>query len=101
MQDEDPLHQQHDLALYIKSQHLHIPVLAPAAFQGLNYLDERSPLVPQLQASPWPQNFRTGTYPKYNGSADPTQYTMSYQVAITSSGGNNATTAKSFIIALN
>jgi hypothetical protein len=41
------------------------------AFQGINYLDERSPLVPQLQVSPCPANFRAGTYPKYNGSTDP------------------------------
>jgi hypothetical protein len=71
-----------------------------AAFQGINYLDERSPLAPQLQVSPWPANFRAGTYPKYNGSIDPTQYIMSYQVAVASSGGDNATMAKSFIIAL-
>jgi hypothetical protein len=50
---------------------LHIPVLTPATFQGLNYLDIQIPLAPQLQASPWPNNFRTGTYPKYNGSTDP------------------------------
>jgi hypothetical protein len=50
--------------------------------------------------SPWPANFRAGTYPKYNGSTDPTQYIMSYQVAIASSGGDDATMAKSFIIAL-
>jgi hypothetical protein len=37
-----------------------------AAFQGINYLDERSPLAPQLQVSPWPANSRAGTYPKYN-----------------------------------
>jgi hypothetical protein len=34
------------------------------ASQGINYLNERSPLAPQLQASPWPANFRAGTYPK-------------------------------------
>jgi hypothetical protein len=28
-----------------------------AAFQGVNYLDERSPLAPHLQVSPWPTNF--------------------------------------------
>jgi hypothetical protein len=49
----------------------HGPFIPPAAaFQGINYLDERSPLAPQLQASPWPANFRAGTYPKYNGSID-------------------------------
>jgi hypothetical protein len=41
-----------------------------AAFQGVNYLDERSPLAPHLQVSPWPANFRAGAYPKYNGSTD-------------------------------
>jgi hypothetical protein len=71
-----------------------------AAFQGINYLDERSPLAPQLQVSPWPANFRAGSYPKYNGSTDPAQYIMSYQVAVASSGGDDATMAKSFIIAL-
>jgi hypothetical protein len=71
-----------------------------AAFQGTNYLDERSPLAPQLQVSPWPANFRARTYPKYNGSTDPTQYIMSYQVVVASSGGDDATMTKSFIIAL-
>jgi hypothetical protein len=75
-------------------------VLHAATFQGVNYLDERSPLAPQLQVSPWPANFRAGTYPKYNGSTDPAQYIMGYQVAVASSGGNDATMAKSFIIAL-
>jgi hypothetical protein len=42
-----------------------------AAFQGVNYLDQQSPLAPHLQVSPWPANFRAGTYPKYNGSTDP------------------------------
>jgi hypothetical protein len=70
------------------------------AFQGVNYLDERSPLAPHLQLSPWPANFRAGTYPKYNDSTDPAQYIMSYQVAVASSEGDDATMAKSFIIAL-
>jgi hypothetical protein len=70
------------------------------AFQGVNYLDERSPLAPHLQVSPWPANFRAGTYLKYNGSTDPAQYIMSYQVVVASSGGDDATMAKSFIIAL-
>jgi hypothetical protein len=69
-------------------------------FQGINYLDERSPLAPQLQVSPLPANFRAGTYPKYNSSTDPAQYIMSYQVAVASSGGDDTTMAKSFIIAL-
>jgi hypothetical protein len=70
------------------------------AFQGINYLDERSPLALQLQVSPWPANFRAGTYPKYNGSTDPAQYIMSYQVSVASSEVDDAMMAKSFIIAL-
>jgi hypothetical protein len=84
---------------------LFIPKVGPfiphaTAFHGINYLDERSPLAPQLQVSLWPANFRAGTYPKYNGSTDPAQYIMSYQVAVASYGGDDATMAKSFIIAL-
>jgi hypothetical protein len=71
-----------------------------AAFQGVNYLDERSPLAPHLQVSPWPANFRAGTYPKYNDNTNPAPYIMSYQVTVASSGGDDATMAKSFIIAL-
>jgi hypothetical protein len=77
------------------------PFIPPAAaFQGINYLDKRRPLAPQLQASPWPANFRAGTHPKYNGSTDPAQYIMRYQFVISSSEGDDATMAKSFIIAL-
>jgi hypothetical protein len=36
----------------------------------------------------------------YNGSTDPSQYIMSFQVAVASSGGDDATMAKSFIMAL-
>jgi hypothetical protein len=50
--------------------------------------------------SPWPTNFKAGTYPKYNGSTDPAQYIMSYQVTVASSGEDDATMAKSLIIAL-
>jgi hypothetical protein len=80
--------------------HRHHAIPHAAAFQGVNYLDERSPLAPHLQVTPWPANFRAGTYPKYNGNTDPAQYIMSYQVAVASSGGDDATMVKSFIIAL-
>jgi hypothetical protein len=56
--------------------------------------------VPHLQVSPWPANFTAETYPKYNDNTDPAQYIMSYQFAVASSGGDDATMAKSFIIAL-
>jgi hypothetical protein len=99
LQNGPPL-QQHAPAgdLFIPQRGPFIP--HAAAFQGINYLDERSPLAPQLQVSPWPANFRAGIYPKYNGSTDPAQYIMSYQVAVASSRGDDATMAKSFIIAL-
>jgi hypothetical protein len=107
MQREGQLGLQHSPPLQQRAQieDLFIPqrghaIPHAAAFQGVNYLDERSPLAPHLQVSPWPANFRAGTYPKYNGSTDPTQYIMSYQVAVASSGGDDAMMAKSFIIAL-
>jgi hypothetical protein len=107
MQREGQLDLQHDPPLQQRAPigDLFIPQRGPAiphatTFQGVNYLDKRSPLAPHLQVSPWPANFRAGTYPKYNGSTDPAQYIMSYQVTIASSGGDDATMAKSFIIAL-
>jgi hypothetical protein len=107
MQREGHLGLQHGPPLQQRAQveDLHFPqrdhtIPHAAAFQGVNYLDEQSPLAPHLQVTPWPANFRAGTYPKYNGSTDPAQYIMSYQVAVASSGGDDATMAKSFIIAL-
>jgi hypothetical protein len=99
LQHEPPLQQRAPVGdLFIPQRGPFIP--HATTFEGINYLDERSPLAPQLQVSPWPANFRAGTYPKYNGSTDPAQYIMSYQVAVASSGGDDATMAKSFIIAL-
>jgi hypothetical protein len=107
MQREGQLDLQHGPPLQQRAQieDLFIPQRGHAiphamAFQGVNYLDERSPLAPHLQVSPWPANFRAWTYPKYNGSTDPAQYIMSYQVTVASSGGDDAMMAKSFIIAL-
>jgi hypothetical protein len=107
MQREGQHDLQHDLPLQHRAPigDLFIPQRGPviphaAAFHGVNYLDERSPLAPKLQVSPWPANFRSGAYPKNNGSTDPAQYIMSYQVDVASSGGDDATMAKSFIISL-
>jgi DNA-binding transcriptional MerR regulator len=107
MQREGQLDLQHGPPLQQRApiEDLFIPQRGPTiphatTFQGVNYLDERSPLAPHLQVSPWPANFRAGTYPKYNASTDPTQYIRSYQVVVASSGGDDATMAKSFIIAL-
>jgi hypothetical protein len=66
------------------------------AFQGLNYLDERSPLLAQLQAT----KLQSGHLSKYNDNTDPTHYIMSYQVVVASSGGDDSTVAKAFIIVL-
>jgi len=78
MQHEGQLGLQHGPPLQQRAQveDLYIPqcghaIPHTAAFQGVNYLDERSPLAPHLQVPPWPANFRAGTYPKYNGSTDP------------------------------
>jgi hypothetical protein len=107
MQSEGQLGLQHGPPLQQRAQieDLFIPqrghtIPHATAFQGVNYLDERSLLAPHLQVTPWPANFRAGTYTKYNGNTDPAQYIMSYQVAVASSGGDDATMAKSFIIAL-
>jgi hypothetical protein len=107
MQREGQLDLQHGQPLQQRMpfEDLFIPQRGPViphatTFQGVNYLDKRSPLEPHVQVSTWPANFRAGTYPKYNGSTDPAQYIMSYQVAVASSGGDDATMAKSFIIAL-
>jgi hypothetical protein len=99
LQHGPPLQQRAQVEDLYFLQHGHA-IPHAAAFQGVNYLDEQSPLAPHLQVSPWPANFRAGIYPKYNGSTDPAQYIMSYQVAVASSGGDDATMAKSFIIAL-
>jgi hypothetical protein len=99
LQHGPPLQQRAQVEDLYFPQHGHA-IPHAAAFQGVNYLDERSPLAPHLQVSPWPANFRAGTYPKYNDSTDPAQYIMSYQVAVASSRGDDTTMAKSFIIIL-
>jgi hypothetical protein len=107
MQREGHFGLQHGPPLQQRAQveDLHFPerdhaIQHAVPFQGVNYLDERSPMAPHLQVTPWPANFWAGTYPKYNDSTDPAQYIMSYQVVVASSGGDDATMAKSFIIAL-
>jgi hypothetical protein len=72
MQREELPHQQSVGTANQNIYHFHQPSTAQVAFQGLNYLDKQSPMSPQLQASPWPQNYKAGTYPKYNGSIGPT-----------------------------
>jgi hypothetical protein len=56
-----PPHQQRVQAGDPFIQHRGPLILHTTSFQGIYYLDERSPLALQLQASPWPANFRAGT----------------------------------------
>jgi hypothetical protein len=107
MQREGQLSLQHGPPLQLRAQIEDMFILQrghaiphAAAFQGVNYLDERNPLAPHLQVSPWPANLRAGTYPKYNDSTDPAKYIVSYQVAVASPRGDDAMMAKSFIITL-
>jgi hypothetical protein len=70
LQHDPPLQQRAQIEdMFIPQRGHAIPHVA--AFQGVNYLDERSPLAPHLQVSPWPANFRAGTYPEYNGNTHP------------------------------
>lgn len=90
--EDPPPHQQPAELLIIKM--FIISTCLPTCKLGLNYHDERSPPLAQLQASPWTHNYRAGTYPKYNDNTNTTQYRMSYQVIIASSGGDDSTMAK-------
>ena len=65
--------------------------------QDLLY-DEASPLIPELQATPWPPLYRPLTLPIYDGLADPKQFLMSYEATISSYGGNSTVRAKSLIM---
>jgi hypothetical protein len=47
-----------------------------------------------------PSSYRVRNWPKYNGKFNLLQFTMSYQVTMASSRGDNNTMAKSLIIAL-
>jgi hypothetical protein len=51
--------------------------------------DLRSPLLVTLQQVPWPQGYKLVELPKYNGSIDPTQFLMTYEVTIASAGGDD------------
>jgi hypothetical protein len=70
MQRESQHDLQHDPPLQQRAPvgDLFIPQRGPfiphaTAFQGINYLDERSPLAPQLQVSPWPPTSGQGPTP--------------------------------------
>jgi hypothetical protein len=41
--------------------------------------DDVSPLVAELQATPWPQSYKPPQLPMYDGHSDPKQFLMSYE----------------------
>jgi hypothetical protein len=62
--------------------------------------DDASPLSAELHATPWPPSYKPPQLPMYDGHSDPKQFLMSYEVTISSYGGNTAVMAKSFIMAV-
>jgi hypothetical protein len=62
--------------------------------------DDASPLVAELQATPWPPSYEPPQLPMYDGHSDPKQFLMSYEATISSYGGNIAVMAKSFVMAV-
>jgi hypothetical protein len=57
-------------------------------------------LADNLQLAPWPPQYRATPPPKYFEDLDPHKFLICYKAAIASSGGNETTLAKSFIISL-
>ena len=68
--------------------------------QGNFAFDDASPLVAELQATPWPPSYKPPQLPVYDGHSDPKQFLMSYEATISSYGGNTAVMAKSFVMAV-
>jgi hypothetical protein len=66
--------------------------------QGNFAFDDASPLVAELQATPWPPSYKPPQLPMYDGHSDPKQFLMSYKATISSYGGNTAVMAKSFVM---
>jgi hypothetical protein len=62
--------------------------------------DDVSPLVAELQATPWPPSYKPPQLPMYDGHSDPKQFLMSYEATISSYGGNTAVMVKSFVMAV-
>jgi hypothetical protein len=62
--------------------------------------DDASPLAAELQATPWPPSYKPPQLPMYDGHSDPKQFLMSYEVTISSYGGNMAVMLKSFVMAV-
>jgi hypothetical protein len=62
--------------------------------------DYASPLVAELQATPWPHPYKPPQLPMYDKHSDAKQFLKSYKATISSYGGNTAVIAKSFIMAV-
>jgi hypothetical protein len=62
--------------------------------------DDAYPLAAELQATLWPQFYKSPQLPMYDGHSDPKQFLMSYEATISSYGGNTAVMAKSFVMAV-
>jgi hypothetical protein len=56
--------------------------------------DDASPLAAELQATPWPPSYKPPQLPMYDGHSDPKQFLMSYEVTISSYGGNTVPESK-------
>jgi hypothetical protein len=69
-------------------------------YHGNFAFDDASPLVAELQATPWPPSYKPPHLPMYDGHSDPKQFPMSYEAIISLYGGNNAVMAKSFVMAV-
>jgi hypothetical protein len=53
-----------------------------------------------MQATPWPPSYKMPQLSMYDGHSDPKQFLMSYEVTISSYGGNTAVMAMSFVMAV-
>jgi hypothetical protein len=51
--------------------------------------DDASPLAAELQATLWPPSYKPPQLPMYDGHSDPKQFLMSYEVTISSYGGQH------------
>jgi hypothetical protein len=62
-------------------------------YRGNFSFDDASPLVAELQATPWPASYKPPQLHMYDRHSDPKQFRMSYEATISSYGGNTAVMA--------
>jgi hypothetical protein len=63
-------------------------------------IDDKCPLADNLHLAPWPPQYRGAPPLKYFGDSEPHKFLMCYEATIASSGVDETTLAKSFIISL-